>query len=80
MSTTLCAHQQQPGPPLDPVHDWGELRRTDAVEVRRHDLATSGQVDVCSPDGSVLWILQDHGLGRIMIHESDGFAVYRHPC
>lgn len=80
MSTTLSAHQQQPAPLNDPVHDWTELRHADAVEFCRDGLAiTTGKIDVCSPDGTVLWILQDHGLGRVMIHQSDGFAVYRHP-
>ncbi|MET3708854.1 hypothetical protein ABIB17_003503 [Arthrobacter sp. UYEF6] len=71
MSTTFCAHQQQPSPPLDPVHNWTELQRTEAVELFRHDLTTtSGHIDLCSLDVSALWILQDHGPGRIMIHRS----------
>lgn len=40
-------------------------------------LVVSGIVDAIAPDGSVLWVIEDGGQGRHMVHRSDGAAVRR---
>ena len=40
-------------------------------------LVVSGIVDAVAPDGSVLWVIEDGGQGRHMVHRTDGAAVQR---
>ncbi|GAA1791052.1 hypothetical protein GCM10009712_42800 [Pseudarthrobacter sulfonivorans] len=66
------------GPSLELVGNWTALNPSDRVVIYRGDTATaSGSVDLRSPAGSVFWILQAGGQGRVMIHKADGVAVYR---
>ncbi|WP_374224864.1 hypothetical protein [Paenarthrobacter sp. DKR-5] len=47
------------------------------VQVQRGHRTIRGTVDECMPDGTMLWIWQDHGHGRLLIdpHEDRIVAV-----
>ncbi|BCT75447.1 hypothetical protein SCMU_12890 [Sinomonas cyclohexanicum] len=38
-------------------------------------LIVVGTVDAVAPDGSVLWVIEDGGQGRHMVHRTDAAAV-----
>ncbi|GHG48515.1 hypothetical protein GCM10012320_15850 [Sinomonas cellulolyticus] len=38
-------------------------------------LVIDGTVDAVAPDGSVLWVVEDGGQGRHMVHRTDAAAV-----
>ncbi|GAB3274068.1 hypothetical protein GCM10027449_11970 [Sinomonas notoginsengisoli] len=40
-------------------------------------LMVSGIVDAVAPDASVLWVIEDGGQGRCMVHRTDGASVRR---
>lgn len=40
-------------------------------------LKVSGTVDAVAPDGSVLWVIEDGGQGRHMVHRTDVADVTR---
>ena len=44
----------------------------------RGRLAVSGTVDAVAPDGSVLWVIEDGGQGRHMVHRTDAATVVRY--
>lgn len=44
----------------------------------RGRLAVSGTVDAVAPDGSVIWVIEDGGQGRHMVHRTDPATVVRH--
>ncbi|WP_087874179.1 hypothetical protein [Arthrobacter globiformis] len=61
-----------------PVLNWCNLLRTEEVMIYRQDrTVTIGRVDMVALDGSVFWIMEDHGNCRTMIHRNDGAEVYR---
>lgn len=61
-----------------PVPDWSKLSRNDSVRVLRSDgSALSGRIDMIAIDRSVFWMIQDAGLGRIMICSADSPTVIR---
>lgn len=53
------------------VRNWRYLAQGDAVVVltkdRRHP-RFAGKVDEISDDGSFLWLIQDNGAGRRLVH------------
>lgn len=52
--------------------DWSRLSRNDSVKVLRADgSAVSGHIDMMAIDRSVFWMIQEGGLGRIMICSAD---------
>ena len=56
--------------------DFSRLVRGDAVMVDGAEgLSLTGIVDDVAPDGSVLWIREDGGHGRRMVHETDDASV-----
>jgi hypothetical protein len=60
---------KQPGPALP---DWSKLSRGDAVRITRKDGTTvCGRIDMISIERTVLWVIQDGGLGRVMILDAD---------
>jgi hypothetical protein len=62
----------------EPVPNWSKLSRADEVEIHGHGQAmTSGRIDMLAADGSVLWLLQNEGMGRTLFLHSDGVRVYR---
>lgn len=60
-------------PPLPaPVPDWSKLSRGDVVQVLpRNGLSAVGQIDMLSLDRSVFWIIQEGGLGRLLVCSAD---------
>ncbi|WP_311214716.1 MULTISPECIES: hypothetical protein [unclassified Arthrobacter] len=51
-----------------PVPDWSKLARDDTVTVLRSDgNIVTGKIDMLAVDRSVFWMIQNDGLGRIMI-------------
>lgn len=65
-------------PKLHHVPKWARLSGSDHVEVYRHGQALAiGRVDELAPDGDVLWIFQDHGMGRVLFHRSDGVDIFK---
>lgn len=56
--------------------DWRELRRGDSVVLlNSRQEAVGGVVDDVSADGSVIWIHQDNGGDRRLLHRSDGYKT-----
>lgn len=77
MSTNHRPPQQHTCPP-EPVQDWTELHGSDQVDVRQDgNLVSSGEIDLCTADGSVFWLLPDNAGERTMISKSEGISVYR---
>lgn len=67
-----------PAPTADPIPDWSKLSRADEVAVyRQAEAVASGRIDMIAIDRSVFWIIQDHGLGRVMCCQGDGLRVFR---
>lgn len=61
-----------------PLPDWSKLSRDDSVRVLRPDgNVFSGRIDMIAIDRSVFWIIQDAGLGRIMICSADSPTVIK---
>lgn len=64
----------------EPIPNWSSLSRTDEVEIHNHGrLMASGRIDMLALDGSMLWLRQDDGQGRMLFLHSDGIRVYRRP-
>jgi hypothetical protein len=58
--------------------DWSRLSRNDAVRVLRADGSSlSGQIDLIAIDRSVFWMIQDSGLGRVMICSAESPVVIK---
>lgn len=54
------------------VPDWSQLSRNDAVQVARRDgTVTTGHIDMVAMDRSIFWLIQDGGLGRVMVCSAD---------
>lgn len=63
-----------------PVSHWPDLSKGDCVQVFQGPrTVASGAVDMVALDGSVLWLIQDRGLGRTLLLRTDGLSVYRRP-
>lgn len=61
-----------------PLPDWSKLSRNDSVKVLRPDgSAVSGHIDMIAIDRSVFWMIQDVGLGRIMICSAESPIVIK---
>jgi hypothetical protein len=57
---------------------WKYLWRQEFVELRRGARVTAtGWVDDLTPDGTIIWICLSGGMGRVMIHRSDGVDIWR---
>jgi hypothetical protein len=55
---------------------WRNLNSGDRVEVIPEGKAnTGGTVDARTCDGSTVWIILDHGMGRIAVTEGDHIAL-----
>lgn len=63
-----------------PLPDWSRLTRDDDVTVVHPDGTTlRGRVDIIAIDRSVFWLLQENGLGRLMVCASDKCSVSKSP-
>lgn len=61
-----------------PLSDWSKLSRSDSVRVLLSDGSEfSGRIDMIAIDRSVFWMIQDAGLGRIMICSADSPTVMK---
>ena len=64
--------------PAVPVPDWSKLSRGDVVRVFQSDgSALSGRIDMIAMDRSVFWMIQDGGLGRVMVCSLDKARVIK---
>jgi hypothetical protein len=64
------------------VANWSELIPGDNVvllSTGKPEFRISGTVDANSPDGSLLWLLQDDCAGRALFHQSDGYKTLVDP-
>ncbi|MBT2548838.1 hypothetical protein [Arthrobacter sp. ISL-65] len=58
--------------------NWTYLWREEFVELRRAGRVTAtGWVDDLTADGTIIWICQKDGRGRVMIHRNDKFDIWR---
>ncbi|WAH99159.1 hypothetical protein [Arthrobacter sp. MMS18-M83] len=63
-----------------PLPDWSQLSRHDTVKVCCNNAnVLSGRIDMIAYDRSVFWLIQDAGMGRIMICDADNPVVTRIP-
>lgn len=63
-----------------PVPDWSKLARNDDVTVLLPNGTTAkGRVDMIARDRSVFWLVQDNGLGRLMVFAGDQCRVSKTP-
>jgi hypothetical protein len=70
-SYTLTGRTAEPIPPL-----WTDLQPGDQIVLRRHDSPEiAGEVDIVSEDGTFLWLYQEGGQGRMLVHQSDQFEI-----
>lgn len=76
-------HAVHPAPPRTISVEWETLQPGTTVQLVNHSettLATEsanlGTVDLAMPDGSAVWIWLRNGLGRIMVHQSDGAQIF----
>lgn len=61
------------------IRDWTTLEPGEHVQIRRHGvLEAQGRIDEITPDGTLMWIQQDHALGRRLFHTGDIIRVYRY--
>jgi len=70
----------QPPGRIQPLRmtQWKYLWREEFVELRRGARVTAaGWVDDLTPDGTIIWICLTGGMGRVMIHRSDGLEIWR---
>ncbi|MDQ1060651.1 hypothetical protein QFZ23_004552 [Arthrobacter globiformis] len=78
---TVCAPNIQarsPWPAREQVANWATLSPADEVEIRRNGrTVAAGCVDMRAPDGSVIWLIQDGGRGRVLFLQGDGVTVFR---
>lgn len=80
-SSHLKGKQHTGLPATEPVPNWSKLSRADDVEIHGHGRAvTTGLIDMLALDGSVLWLQQNDGKGRVLFLHSDGVRVYRRPA
>lgn len=70
-------------PPRTVSVEWETLQPGTTVQLVKHSDTTFGAestmlgtVDVAMPDGSAVWIWLQDGLGRVMVHQSDGVQIY----
>ncbi|MDQ4503720.1 hypothetical protein [Sinomonas sp. ASV322] len=58
--------------------EFARIERGEAIVVDGpHGLNLAGIVEDVAPDGSVLWVREDGGHGRRMVHVTDGATVQR---
>ncbi|CAH0192430.1 MULTISPECIES: hypothetical protein [unclassified Arthrobacter] len=71
--------QETPQKP-EPISNWYKLSRYDYVEIyRQGEIIAQGNIDMLALDGSVLWLHQDEGKGRLMFLQDEGLRVYKRP-
>ncbi|MFC4396930.1 hypothetical protein [Arthrobacter sedimenti] len=64
-----------------PIPNWCSLKRSDEVEVCRDGRPiAAGQIDMLALDGSMVWILKEHGNDRALFLHSDGVTLHRRPA
>lgn len=54
---------------------WPLLHEGDHVQIRLENRTIEGIVDCVTADGSIFWLWQDAGGGRMAVHEDDGATV-----
>lgn len=60
------------------VSAWTDLNAAEHVQVYRNGrLKASGNVDTVTAGGDIVWLFQDHGLGRILFQANDNVDVFR---
>ncbi|MBT2597964.1 hypothetical protein [Arthrobacter sp. ISL-72] len=60
------------------VEQWKHLWRREFVELRRGaGVFGAGWIDEIAQDGTLVWINRTNGLGRSLIHRSDGIEIWR---
>jgi hypothetical protein len=70
----------QPARRIQPLRmtQWKYLWPEEFVELSRGGRVTAtGWVDDLTPDGTIIWICLTGGMGRVMIHRSDGLDIWR---
>lgn len=77
-SPTKQATRQGSSKNAIPVPDWSKLSRHDSIKVLQPGGSeVSGKIDMISIDRSVFWMIQDAGLGRVMILSADSPTVIK---
>lgn len=66
-SSTGITRGRQPGRPPGPPFGAG-----DRIQFRSADSTLTGVVDEATPDGSIVWIWEDGGLGRKLLSTDEG--------
>lgn len=60
------------------VRDWKHPWREEFIELRRGPkVISTGRVDEFTSEGTIIWIHQSGGNGRVMIHRNDGIDIWR---
>jgi hypothetical protein len=77
------ANPAEPGDPpaSGPAMDskwWGSLAAGDRVQIQgAGNITRVGTVDAVRPDGSIVWLWLDNGLGRIIVLNNEGLRLHR---
>lgn len=64
----------------EPVLNWAKLAKSDYIEIHRAGKAiTQEAIDMLALDGSLLWLHQNDGKGRVLFLQHDGLRIYKRP-
>ncbi|MFF2842494.1 LacI family DNA-binding transcriptional regulator [Paenarthrobacter sp. NPDC057981] len=67
-------HENNSPPPTS--GPWSALSPSDRVQLlRQGTILGSATIDALMPDRSVVWVVMDNGLGRMMIHPSENVQL-----
>lgn len=82
--TTGNRQQEMPWAPpagAESVGSWTELGPGDRIIISSPWIpGLTGEVDVVTEDGSILWVHLEDGRGRILIHTTDPHRIWRAPA
>lgn len=58
--------------------DWADLNPNDRVIIQKPgEVPVPATIDIVAPAADTLWVWQDNGLGRIVLHELDHVRVWK---
>lgn len=67
---------EKPLPKTGEARLWRTLTNGDRVEMILHgNYSRTGTIDERTPDGTTVWIILDHGMGRIAVIQGDPAAL-----
>lgn len=67
---------EKPLPKSGEARLWRTLNDGDRVEMILHgNYSRTGTIDERTPDGTTVWVILDHGMGRVAVTQGDPAAL-----